>query len=68
MAFTEATVKSFLAQTVGETQTLEKAIEQRRFDLSDPETLSFVGQLLVGQVRALQYLAKQIDDLQELSS
>jgi hypothetical protein len=64
MRYAEAMVKTMLSQSIGETAFLEKALEQRRFDLSEQETLEFVGRLIASQVRALYYLAGQIDDLQ----
>jgi hypothetical protein len=60
---TEAMVRTYLAQTVGEVDFLSEAIGRGQFDLSDQESREFVGRLLVGQVRALYYLASQVDEL-----
>ena len=60
---TEAMVRTFLAQTVGEVDFLNEAVGRERFDLSEPDSLEFVGRLVAGQVRALYYLAGEIDDL-----
>jgi hypothetical protein len=48
---------------VGEVDFLNEAVGRKRFDLSEPDSLEFVGRLVVGQVRALYYLASEIDDL-----
>ena len=48
---------------VGETERLEEAMSMGRFDLSDDESLEFVGRLMVGQIRAMRYLAGQLDEL-----
>jgi hypothetical protein len=60
---TESRVKGFFAQTTGETNALARAAEVRRLDLSDPETLEWAGRILLGQARAIQHLAREIDDL-----
>jgi hypothetical protein len=67
MGATEAIIKSMLAQMIGEVEFLDKAVDARRFDLSDSETLAFVGRLLADQIRALYYLAGEIDDLKAAS-
>jgi hypothetical protein len=63
MGSTETIIRTYFAQTIGEVDFLEQSIKDGRFDLSDQGSLEFVGRLLVGQVRALYYLAGQIDDL-----
>ena len=60
---TESRVKGFFAQTTGATTALERAAEVRRLDLSDPETLEWAGRILLGQTRAIQHLAREIDNL-----
>jgi hypothetical protein len=62
---TESRVKGFFAQTTGATNALERAVEVRRLDLSDPETLEWAGRILLGQTRAIQHLAREIDLLKE---
>jgi hypothetical protein len=49
----------FFAQANGETNALDRAAEVRRLDLSDPATLEWAGKILLGQVRAIQYLARE---------
>jgi hypothetical protein len=60
---TELKVMGFFGQADGETNALERAAEVRRLDLSDPTTLAWAGNILIAQVRAIQYLAREIDKL-----
>ena len=64
MGPTVGIVRSLCAQSVQEADFLARALEEGRFDLSEQETLEFVGGLLAGQMRALYYLAGVVDDLQ----
>jgi len=64
MGPTPGIVRSLLAQSVREVDCLADAVGKGRFDLAEQETYEFVERLLAGQVRALYYLAGQIDDLQ----
>lgn len=69
MGYTESMVRTMLAQTVGDVDFLEQSVEvQRRFDLSNEETSEFVGRLLAGEVRALLFLASELDELKAAAS
>ena len=60
---TESKVTGFLGQANGEVNALERAAEVRWLDLSDPATLAWAGNIFIAQLRAIQYLACEIDKL-----